>query len=113
MLECNIMHLSSVYAVRWKKKGSISRSPLRAITRRGSASENWQWDSQLLDLLTLWDPTNKKALSLHSHRPNRVTDDKGWTCHSLTPTNPSGNESSFYKLMLEFGLLPKLLFLLF
>lgn len=46
------MHPLSLSAVRWKKKGSISRSPLRAITRRGSSSENWQWDSQLLDHLT-------------------------------------------------------------
>ncbi|KAM4612169.1 low density lipoprotein receptor adapter protein 1 [Polymixia lowei] len=27
--------------VRWKKRGSVSRSPLRAITRRGSTSDNW------------------------------------------------------------------------
>uniref|UniRef100_A0A3B4A076 PID domain-containing protein n=1 Tax=Periophthalmus magnuspinnatus TaxID=409849 RepID=A0A3B4A076_9GOBI len=25
----------------WKKRGSVSRSPLRAITRRGSASDSW------------------------------------------------------------------------
>ncbi|KAF7706335.1 uncharacterized protein si:dkey-19b23.8 [Silurus meridionalis] len=33
---------ASLGKVRWKKKGSISRSPLRGITRRGSSSENWQ-----------------------------------------------------------------------
>lgn len=27
--------------VRWKKRGSVSRSPLRSITRRGSASDSW------------------------------------------------------------------------
>lgn len=27
--------------VHWKKRGSMSRSPLRAITRRGSASDSW------------------------------------------------------------------------
>lgn len=32
---------ASLGKVRWKKKGSISRSPLRSITRRGSSSENW------------------------------------------------------------------------
>lgn len=32
---------ASLGKVRWKKRGSVSRSPLRAITRRGSASDNW------------------------------------------------------------------------
>ncbi|XP_034712883.1 uncharacterized protein si:dkey-19b23.8 [Etheostoma cragini] len=32
---------SSLRKVRWKKRGSVSHSPLRAITRRGSASDNW------------------------------------------------------------------------
>ncbi|XP_061664107.1 uncharacterized protein si:dkey-19b23.8 [Syngnathoides biaculeatus] len=27
--------------VHWRKRGSVSRSPLRAITRRGSASDSW------------------------------------------------------------------------
>lgn len=27
--------------VRWKKRGSMSRSPLRAISRRGSSSDSW------------------------------------------------------------------------
>lgn len=31
----------SASAVRWKKRGSMSRSPLRAISRRGSASDSW------------------------------------------------------------------------
>ncbi|XP_019951144.1 low density lipoprotein receptor adapter protein 1-A [Paralichthys olivaceus] len=32
---------ASLGKVRWKKRGSVSRSPLRAITRRGSASDSW------------------------------------------------------------------------
>ncbi|XP_067257856.1 uncharacterized protein si:dkey-19b23.8 isoform X1 [Chanodichthys erythropterus] len=32
---------ASLGKVRWKKRGSVSRSPLRAITRRGSASDTW------------------------------------------------------------------------
>ncbi|KAL7875960.1 hypothetical protein AOLI_G00109230 [Acnodon oligacanthus] len=32
---------ASLGKVRWKKKGSVSRSPLRAITRRGSGSDSW------------------------------------------------------------------------
>ncbi|XP_072315053.1 low density lipoprotein receptor adapter protein 1 [Eucyclogobius newberryi] len=32
---------ASIGKVRWKKRGSVSRSPLRAITRRGSASDSW------------------------------------------------------------------------
>ncbi|XP_031145682.1 low density lipoprotein receptor adapter protein 1 isoform X2 [Sander lucioperca] len=32
---------SSLGKVRWKKRGSVSHSPLRAITRRGSASDSW------------------------------------------------------------------------
>ncbi|XP_034471458.1 low density lipoprotein receptor adapter protein 1 [Hippoglossus hippoglossus] len=32
---------TSLGKVRWKKRGSVSRSPLRAITRRGSASDSW------------------------------------------------------------------------
>ncbi|XP_028998200.1 uncharacterized protein si:dkey-19b23.8 [Betta splendens] len=32
---------ASLGKVRWKKRGSVSRSPLRAITRRGSASGGW------------------------------------------------------------------------
>ncbi|KAM9837003.1 protein FAM43B [Aulostomus maculatus] len=32
---------ASLGKVRWKKRGSVSRSPLRAITRRGSDSETW------------------------------------------------------------------------
>ncbi|XP_077598331.1 low density lipoprotein receptor adapter protein 1 [Stigmatopora nigra] len=27
--------------IRWKKRGSVSRSPLRAITRRGSSADSW------------------------------------------------------------------------
>ncbi|XP_070849582.1 low density lipoprotein receptor adapter protein 1 [Chaetodon trifascialis] len=32
---------ASLGKVRWKKRGSVSRSPLRAISRRGSASDSW------------------------------------------------------------------------
>ncbi|CAL8376323.1 uncharacterized protein si:dkey-19b23.8 [Gadus morhua] len=32
---------ASLGKVHWRKRGSVSRSPLRAITRRGSASETW------------------------------------------------------------------------
>ncbi|XP_059210729.1 uncharacterized protein si:dkey-19b23.8 [Centropristis striata] len=32
---------ASLGKVRWKKRGSVSRSPLRSITRRGSASDSW------------------------------------------------------------------------
>ncbi|CAL8241602.1 unnamed protein product [Merluccius merluccius] len=32
---------ASLGKVRWRKRGSVSRSPLRAITRRGSASDTW------------------------------------------------------------------------
>ncbi|CAL8385577.1 unnamed protein product [Arctogadus glacialis] len=32
---------ASLGKVRWRRRGSVSRSPLRAITRRGSASETW------------------------------------------------------------------------
>ncbi|KAJ0006276.1 hypothetical protein NQD34_013549 [Periophthalmus magnuspinnatus] len=32
---------ASIGKVHWKKRGSVSRSPLRAITRRGSASDSW------------------------------------------------------------------------
>ncbi|XP_026869818.1 uncharacterized protein si:dkey-19b23.8 [Electrophorus electricus] len=32
---------SSLGKVRWKKKGSMSRSPLRAMARRSSASDSW------------------------------------------------------------------------
>ncbi|XP_023252598.1 low density lipoprotein receptor adapter protein 1-like [Seriola lalandi dorsalis] len=32
---------ASLGKVRWKKRGSVSRSPMRAITRRGSASDSW------------------------------------------------------------------------
>ncbi|KAK2863074.1 hypothetical protein Q5P01_002607 [Channa striata] len=32
---------ASLGKVRWKKRDSVSRSPLRAITRRGSSSNNW------------------------------------------------------------------------
>ncbi|XP_061525111.1 uncharacterized protein si:dkey-19b23.8 [Phycodurus eques] len=32
---------ASLGKVHWRKRGSVSRSPLRAITRRGSASDNW------------------------------------------------------------------------
>lgn len=32
---------ASVGKVRWRKRGSLSRSPLRAIIRRGSASDSW------------------------------------------------------------------------
>ncbi|XP_041842507.1 uncharacterized protein si:dkey-19b23.8 [Melanotaenia boesemani] len=32
---------ASLEKVRWKRRGSASRSPLRAITRRGSASDRW------------------------------------------------------------------------
>ncbi|TRY94230.1 hypothetical protein DNTS_028575 [Danionella cerebrum] len=32
---------ASLGKVRWKKRGSVSRSPLRAVTRRGSSSDNW------------------------------------------------------------------------
>ncbi|KAI4808534.1 hypothetical protein KUCAC02_000591 [Chaenocephalus aceratus] len=32
---------ASLGKVRWKKRGSVSRSPLRAITRRGSATDSW------------------------------------------------------------------------
>lgn len=32
---------ASLGKVRWKKKGSVSRSPLRSITRRGSGSDSW------------------------------------------------------------------------
>ncbi|KAJ3585765.1 hypothetical protein NHX12_014483 [Muraenolepis orangiensis] len=32
---------ASLGKVRWKKRGSVSRSPLRLITRRGSASDTW------------------------------------------------------------------------
>ncbi|CAL8327672.1 unnamed protein product [Lota lota] len=32
---------ASLGKVRWRKRGSVSHSPLRAITRRGSASESW------------------------------------------------------------------------
>ncbi|XP_029696152.1 low density lipoprotein receptor adapter protein 1 isoform X2 [Takifugu rubripes] len=32
---------ASLGKVRWKKRGSVSRSPLRAISRRGSSSDSW------------------------------------------------------------------------
>lgn len=32
---------ASLGKVRWKKRGSVSRSPHRGITRRGSSSESW------------------------------------------------------------------------
>lgn len=32
---------ASLGKARWKKRGSVSRSPLRAITRRGSTSDSW------------------------------------------------------------------------
>ncbi|KAM6959820.1 low density lipoprotein receptor adapter protein 1 [Tautogolabrus adspersus] len=32
---------ASLGKVRWRKRGSVSRSPLRAISRRGSASDSW------------------------------------------------------------------------
>ncbi|XP_076017767.1 uncharacterized protein LOC143009604 [Genypterus blacodes] len=32
---------ASLGKVRWRKRGSVSRSPMRAITRRGSASDSW------------------------------------------------------------------------
>ncbi|XP_024144182.1 uncharacterized protein si:dkey-19b23.8 [Oryzias melastigma] len=32
---------ASLGKVRWKRRGSASRSPMRTITRRGSASNNW------------------------------------------------------------------------
>ncbi|XP_072232642.1 protein FAM43B [Leuresthes tenuis] len=32
---------ASLGKVRWKRRGSASRSPLRAISRRGSASDSW------------------------------------------------------------------------
>ncbi|CAK6952943.1 low density lipoprotein receptor adapter protein 1 [Scomber scombrus] len=32
---------ASLGKVQWKKRGSVSRSPLRAITRRGSGSDSW------------------------------------------------------------------------
>ncbi|KAM3589924.1 uncharacterized protein V6R79_000055 [Siganus canaliculatus] len=32
---------ASLGKVRWKKRGSVSRSPLRAISRRGSGSDSW------------------------------------------------------------------------
>lgn len=32
---------ASLGKVRWKKRGSVSRSPLKAITRRGSTSDSW------------------------------------------------------------------------
>ncbi|XP_061921238.1 uncharacterized protein si:dkey-19b23.8 [Entelurus aequoreus] len=32
---------SSLGKVHWKQRGSVSRSPLRGITRRGSASDSW------------------------------------------------------------------------
>ncbi|XP_008321075.1 low density lipoprotein receptor adapter protein 1 [Cynoglossus semilaevis] len=32
---------TSLGKVRWKKRGSVSHSPVRAITRRGSASDGW------------------------------------------------------------------------
>lgn len=32
---------ASLGKVRWKKRGSVSRSPLRTVTRRGSSSDSW------------------------------------------------------------------------
>ncbi|XP_060887106.1 uncharacterized protein si:dkey-19b23.8 [Labrus mixtus] len=32
---------ASLGKVRWRKRGSVSRSPLRAISRRGSSSDSW------------------------------------------------------------------------
>ncbi|KAM6949091.1 low density lipoprotein receptor adapter protein 1 [Aplochiton taeniatus] len=32
---------ASLGKARWKKRGSLSRSPLRAITRRGSSADSW------------------------------------------------------------------------
>ncbi|XP_057709569.1 uncharacterized protein si:dkey-19b23.8 [Corythoichthys intestinalis] len=32
---------ASLGKIRWKKRGSVSRSPLRAIARRGSSSDSW------------------------------------------------------------------------
>ncbi|CAJ1086094.1 low density lipoprotein receptor adapter protein 1 [Xyrichtys novacula] len=32
---------ASLGKVRWRKRGSVSRSPLRAISRRGSGSDSW------------------------------------------------------------------------
>lgn len=35
------------FLVRWKKRGSVSRSPFRAISRTGSDSDNWNWGTDL------------------------------------------------------------------